>query len=679
MKGKDIVIELGNISQKYYEEAEKDTIPAGRNHKTLKRPFLIAAIIAMLLMLVGCAVVYALRLQDLKLGEFIHTYPRYIDANGEKVYATEVKRDVISLQGIAGSPEFLAAQEWDAYEWDIIANHPDQIINDFRAPAEYDGFLVGNQQMQDKIDEICARYNLCLPGPIALCQSFQQDNFFDSLGLSGLTQPNAAVMVDDGSGYFFANGNFKLEFGLTLIGEEAQWPHEILLSYNLKHKGYFDGVVATMEDVNEANQWNYSLSDGTEVLIVKSGGSARIFCDREDAFLSVGFSIIDKSGSSNAVMSDRDIELVAEALDFTVKPQKPDMEAAKAALEESLQKQLEEEAARMETWVNPFLRDYENYADVIAYMLKNSAHPEGIYYGLWDLTGDGEAELLIGCADSFGSAKTIADGEVTTLISNGTDSGYVLCNDRVFLYQNGDNYYFYRVDTINLENPDYCIDILEFDPWEEVWSRTKDGVTESITDEAAMAIIDGYGSINPGLRPITEYGESAQQMNQLNFIDPYVQASYRDYIEMLRINLDRKYTYGFADLNQDGTEELLIGYGDAVELGNCFTEALTIKNGKTSMYFGKSMPTYVCENNVLECVDTTRNNWRSYDFHDSETGEYGNHIYLNYNAADGVWLCGTYDKAWPEEITAEEAQSIIESHPRLQIEMKPISQYPMDE
>ena len=35
MKGKDIVIELGNISQKYYEEAEKDTIPAGRNHKTL--------------------------------------------------------------------------------------------------------------------------------------------------------------------------------------------------------------------------------------------------------------------------------------------------------------------------------------------------------------------------------------------------------------------------------------------------------------------------------------------------------------------------------------------------------------------------------------------------------------------------------------------------------------------
>ena len=561
----------------------------------------------------------------------------------------------------------------------MITNHSDQIINDFRAPAEYDAFLVGNQQMQDKIDAICARYNLRLPGPIALCQSFQQDIFFDSLGLSGLTKPNASVTVDDGSGYFYENGNFKLEFFLTLNTEDTQWPYEILLSYNLKHKGYFDGVVATMEDVNVADQWNYTLSDGTEVLIVKSDGVARIFCDREDAFVSVGFSIIDESGSGNAVMTERDIEMVAEALDFTVKPQKPDMEAAKIKLEESLKKYEQEEAARMETWVNPFAQDYENYSDVIAYMIENSEHPENIYYGLWDLTGDGEAELLIGCADSFGSAKTIVNEEVTTLISNGTDSGYVLCNDRVDLEQNGDCYYYYRVDAIESEYPDYCIDILEFDPWDEVWKRTQNGTTETLTEEKACAIIDGYGILDPGMRPITQFDENSEQLSEINFSDPYAQASYRDYIEMLKLDKDWEYTYGFADLNQDGREELLIGYGDAVEWGGCFTEALTIKDGETSLYFSKSMPTYICENNVLECVDSTRDNWRSYDFFDAEAGQHGNHVYLNYNTADNVWVYGTHEKVWPEEITEAEAKSIIESHPRMEIEMKPISEYPWDE
>lgn len=673
MNGKDLLIGLGDISQKYYEEAENETISTG--HRTLRRPLLIAAIVALMLLLMGCAVVYALRLQDMKLGEFIHTYPRYIDANGEKVYATEVKRDVISLQGIAGTPEFLAAQEWETYYQSI---NPDEIINDFRAEEEYDAYSIYNQEMLDKVDELCIKYNLKLCGPIALCQQHEQDIFLDSLELDSLLKPDVQAEFYDGSGYFYANGNFKMEFWLTLTGEESSWSHPILMSYNLKHKGYFDTIIATMEDVDAASQWDYVTSEGISILIVKSGGAARFFCDREDAFLSVGFSIIDESGSGNAVMTDRDIELVAETLDFSVKPKKPDMADVKAKLEESMKKYLEEEATRMETWVNPFARDYESYTDVIAYMLENSENPENIYYGLWDLTGDGEAELLIGCSDSFGSIKSVVNGEVTTLYSNGSDSGYVLCNDRVFLYQNGENYYYHRIDTIDQGHPDYCIDTLEFDPWDETWSRTKDGITKPITEEEAMAIIDGYGCIDPGMKPITEYANSAEHMNQLNFNNPYVQSNYRDYIEMLKLDQSRAYTYGFADLNKDGIKELLIGYGDAEEWRNCFTEALTIKNDKTCLYFSKTMPTYICENDVLECVDPTRENWRCYDFLDSATGEYGNNLYLNYNSTDEVWLCGTYDKAWPEKITEKEANDIINSHPRLEITMKSIEEFPTE-
>ena len=59
MTGKDLFIALGNISPKYYDEAENDTIASSQGHKSFRRPLLIAAVIALTLLLVGCAVAYA--------------------------------------------------------------------------------------------------------------------------------------------------------------------------------------------------------------------------------------------------------------------------------------------------------------------------------------------------------------------------------------------------------------------------------------------------------------------------------------------------------------------------------------------------------------------------------------------------------------------------------------------
>ena len=59
MTGKDLFIALGDINQKYYDEAENDTIASSQGHKSLRHPLLIAAVIALTLLLVGCAVAYA--------------------------------------------------------------------------------------------------------------------------------------------------------------------------------------------------------------------------------------------------------------------------------------------------------------------------------------------------------------------------------------------------------------------------------------------------------------------------------------------------------------------------------------------------------------------------------------------------------------------------------------------
>ena len=59
MTGKDLFIALGDIRPQYYEEAENDTIIFSQGHKSLRRPLLIAAVIALTLMLLGFAVAYA--------------------------------------------------------------------------------------------------------------------------------------------------------------------------------------------------------------------------------------------------------------------------------------------------------------------------------------------------------------------------------------------------------------------------------------------------------------------------------------------------------------------------------------------------------------------------------------------------------------------------------------------
>lgn len=62
MTGKDLFIALGNVSLKYYDEAENDTIVSETRHRTLRRPLLIAAIIALTALLVGCGVMVAKRM-----------------------------------------------------------------------------------------------------------------------------------------------------------------------------------------------------------------------------------------------------------------------------------------------------------------------------------------------------------------------------------------------------------------------------------------------------------------------------------------------------------------------------------------------------------------------------------------------------------------------------------------
>ena len=151
MNTMDLLELIGETPETYVLDAAdtaKKRIPA-------KRIWLIAAVIAVLAILAGC-VAYVLNLQDLVL--FERTYEDW--ETGE----TEPKV-VISLQGPAGSKAYLAAQEW--LEWKASYDPERELYSEeARAafPEEYQPYAVYTQEMKDKLDAICDKYDVELMG-----------------------------------------------------------------------------------------------------------------------------------------------------------------------------------------------------------------------------------------------------------------------------------------------------------------------------------------------------------------------------------------------------------------------------------------------------------------------------------------------------------------------------------
>ena len=112
MTGKDLFIALGNISPKYYDEAENDTIASSQGHKSLCRPLLIAAVIAALLLLVGCGYVVLSETQWLQ-SFFSHQKGQPL-SQGQSAYIeenTQVIGQSVTVNGYSVTVESAIAEE----------------------------------------------------------------------------------------------------------------------------------------------------------------------------------------------------------------------------------------------------------------------------------------------------------------------------------------------------------------------------------------------------------------------------------------------------------------------------------------------------------------------------------------------------------------------------------------
>ena len=236
------------------------------------------------------------------------------DYRGEK----DVEVDMISLQGLSGSPEHKACMEWkefsETYDADRailskIGNNPTGF------EEEYGEYCCYTQEMADKIDEICQKYKL------AKLTGFQQAKNEKSLckkvGIEGKICGPETEDVEHTylASYYYADGSFHLEGTAVLKGQK-----DITADYQFIRyvKGTFSDSTLNVGDINDYEQWEYVTKSGQKVLLANSKQKALIMVEKEKSFIVVN--ILGDILRDTFVVDNDGLEALADSFDFSAIP-----------------------------------------------------------------------------------------------------------------------------------------------------------------------------------------------------------------------------------------------------------------------------------------------------------------------------------------------------------------------
>ena len=467
--------------------------------KLWRKKFLMtAALIAALAIFMGCAVV-ALSTKKLKLDEYRETQPAWIDWEGQRHEATEVTKTVLSLQGLRDTPEQKAALEW----YQFVKNYdPDHTIymeagGKFQAPEEYGAYNVYSQAMVDKLGQIAEKYHLALSGRKATAYSYDWKLGWDAIGVHSPVLSGTDETYGLRGCTFFESGNFFLWTDFHVTDPDFSWKNPTYLSLSYKKKGYMDTTVVGLYDGPGSRAWNYTRSDGKSVLIVVSNDASQpandnafIICDREDAFLYAQFEPAyypDHGAGTREEMSDRDLEWLAEHIDFSIQPRKPDMDRVLPLLE----KEDAEYDALLEQ-DNPFSQDcYGKLRKVLGSVAA---------YHLIDLDGDGKDECFFWDQNGNPQLYTMIDGKTAPVQTPGDKAfgiqgAVALCEGNVLktyeeVGQAYQLYCFYTVDRGTLLEQNRLV----YDIANDCWGLSLSGIhiDKALTKSEAEELLGSY-------------------------------------------------------------------------------------------------------------------------------------------------------------------------------------------
>lgn len=338
MNGQEIFLGLSYISRKYIEEAETETVSggAGKAHR-IRRPFLLAAVIALLLLLVGCAAVYVLKMEHVKISSGTDQRD-YSLVDG--VYVKDphtVDTTTLSMDGLKGSNAYKACADFYAYETEL------------RVSASASGDWAGyDDAINAKAQELAEQYGLKPEGQPLTFRTTR--NLCNALGVERFVRNSQDVSIDVDQGFCRDSGNF---FVLLRFAFPEDQGYEVTYTSGALYwnrQDTFSREYFTLEDRGDWVERNYTTSAGNTVLILTSPSQERgyIICDRGDALMTVWLDVNPELLSEDAGvvsaeylhMTDKQLDIVADALDFAIQPNVPtqaDVDAQAAPPQEATQ------------------------------------------------------------------------------------------------------------------------------------------------------------------------------------------------------------------------------------------------------------------------------------------------------------------------------------------------------
>ena len=346
MNGQEIFLGLSFISRKYIEEAETETVSGGRGkaHR-IRRPFLLAAVIALLLLLVGCAAVYVLKMEHVKISSGTDQRD-YSLVDG--VYVKDphtVSTTTLSMAGLEGSDAYKACADFYAFQTKYTTDGEEM----GKAGTLPEGYWDNYRDVMDaKAKELAEQYGLKPEGQLLAFRTTR--NMCDALSVERFVRDSQNVSIDIDGGSCYDTGNFYLWMNFAFPENQGYEVTRTSGALYWNRQDTFSREYFTLEDRGDWVERNYTTSAGNTVLILTSPSQERgyIICDRGDALMTVWLDVNPELLSEDAGvvsaeylhMTDAQLDMVADALDFAIQPNVPtqaDVDAQAAPPQEATQ------------------------------------------------------------------------------------------------------------------------------------------------------------------------------------------------------------------------------------------------------------------------------------------------------------------------------------------------------
>lgn len=327
MKGTDMVYAMQYLDDEKIHQAEYGAFSPGifyrdeGGRKNPRRIFLLAAVIALASVLVGCGVLYVLHRQQLRIADReIYDMP-WVELSEENEMGT-IPQQVLTTSGPEDSKRYQAAKEWNEFEVSYARDH--DWDETFSCPSEYERYGLYSQEMVDKLEEILDKYDLQPIGARVVSQG--QKGILDYLGLETVLRPGVPAKINDMDAAYFESGYLIVSCRIQMEEGADRWPYSTYVTCTFSGKEILDDGVLILDYPDTWEEWNYTTSSGENFLILYSPEYWECYAiyDRGDAMVSLTIQTAQALYTDNRYsenqMNRQQVEQLLDVMDFTLDP-----------------------------------------------------------------------------------------------------------------------------------------------------------------------------------------------------------------------------------------------------------------------------------------------------------------------------------------------------------------------